>query len=136
LERKSGDVRSDVYGGENQPGGPAATVKVTAATIELADGSQVPGTLLTTESEATEVELLRAVAARLGVRWGRDASGWWATIEKEELPNWGVWRQDDNDNQFLIQANLTETAARAMVAHYESLGHKQMYWAKESLTSD
>ncbi|MDG9672266.1 hypothetical protein ONV78_31330 [Hahella sp. CR1] len=45
-------------------------------------------------------------------------------------PNWSVWRQDDNNNTFFIQGDMTQSEALALVKDYEDRGHKQMYWAK------
>jgi len=46
------------------------------------------------------------------------------------FPSWAVWRQDDSGNRFLIEANLTEEQARALVADFDSKGHKQTYWCE------
>jgi|GEM_PF-1226991 len=47
-----------------------------------------------------------------------------------DFPSWAVWRQDDSGTQFLLAANLTETQAKAVVADFESKGHKQTYWCQ------
>jgi hypothetical protein len=47
---------------------------------------------------------------------------------------WSVWRQGDDGNPFQIESHLTEAEARRRVSHYESLGHKQFYWAQQELT--
>jgi len=47
---------------------------------------------------------------------------------------WSVWRQGDDGNPFQIEAHLSEADARRRVSHYESLGHKQFYWAQQELT--
>lgn len=113
------------------PGGPACAVGVLPIRFRSPDGQVQKGALLDAGKDATEVELLRTVASRLGVRWGHDSLGWWAVVQGEDFPSWAVWRQDDNGNRFLMQANLTETNARQLVAHYEGLGHKQVYWAQD-----
>jgi hypothetical protein len=41
---------------------------------------------------------------------------------------WSVWRQDDSGTRFLIEANLPEENAQAMVREFEERGHKQTYW--------
>ena len=41
---------------------------------------------------------------------------------------WVVWRQDDNGNRFVVEANLTRERAQALAAELESHGHKQLYW--------
>jgi hypothetical protein len=84
--------------------------------------------LLDAGKESTDLELLRTIAARLGVRWGNDDFGWWAVVEGRGFPGWSVWRQDDSGNQFLMAANLTEEKARSLVADFEARGHKQVYW--------
>jgi hypothetical protein len=48
---------------------------------------------------------------------------------------WAVWRQDDSGSRFLIEANLTETQARSMVAEFEARGHKQTYWCHDEWIS-
>ena len=49
----------------------------------------------------------------------------------KECRNWSVWRQDDNANTFLVQANLTESEALMVVREYEARGHKQFYWVRK-----
>jgi len=50
-----------------------------------------------------------------------------------ELPSlWAVWRQDDNGNRVVVNSNLREAEARALVDALEAKGHKQMYWAERS----
>jgi hypothetical protein len=48
------------------------------------DGQAVPAYLLDAGADASELELLRTVAQGLGVRWGRDDLGWWATVARQE----------------------------------------------------
>ena len=45
---------------------------------------------------------------------------------------WSVYRQDDNGNRFLVKANLTEAAAKALATELESHGHKQLYWETQN----
>jgi hypothetical protein len=99
------------------------------------DGTQLQGFLLDAGTGAAEIELLRTVASRLGVRWGHDEFGWWAVARGEEFPSWAVWRQDDAGIKFLIAANLSEEEARATVADYESKGHKQTFWCSNEKMS-
>jgi hypothetical protein len=49
--------------------------------------------------------------------------------------SWCVWRQDDNGNRFLLRRHLPEAEARRLVSHYDSLGHKQLYWAEREETT-
>jgi hypothetical protein len=63
-----------------QPGGPPAEVVAMAIQVRGGSGGLVPAQLLGAQGESTEVELLRAVCAGMGVRWGRDDLGWWAVV--------------------------------------------------------
>lgn len=51
-----------------------------AIQVRGGSGGLVPAQLLGAQGESTEVELLRAVCAGMGVRWGRDDLGWWAVV--------------------------------------------------------
>jgi hypothetical protein len=51
-----------------------------------------------------------------------------SAVKGSSSRSWAVWRQDDSGNRFLIETNLTEEQARALVADFESKGHKQTYW--------
>jgi len=86
--------------------------------------------LLSAGENASEVELLRTVAARLGVKWGNDDLGWWAVVEapKYDQTNWSVWREDDNGARFLVEEGISEKEAEKLVFKLESSAHKQMYW--------
>ncbi|AZZ92157.1 hypothetical protein EUZ85_16055 [Hahella sp. KA22] len=53
-----------------------------------------------------------------------------ASLLETATPNWSVWRQDDNNNTFFIQGDMTQSEALKLVKDYEDRGHKQMYWAK------
>ena len=63
-----------------QPGGPGCAVGVLPVTGKAVDGETYQAELLDAGVTATEIELLRTVAARLGVRWGHDHLGWWAAV--------------------------------------------------------
>ena len=54
-----------------------------------------------------------------------------AENENNAMGNWMVVRQDDNGNRFVVATGLTRQEAERLVAQYESLGHKQMYWAEQ-----
>jgi len=43
----------------------------------------MPAHLLDAGTAASEIELLRTVAAGLGVHWGKDDLGWWAIVPRE-----------------------------------------------------
>lgn len=64
-------------GQSTDPGARCAALEIQA---KLPDGSIIPARLLDAGTDATEVELLRTVARRLGVKWGRDDLGWWAVL--------------------------------------------------------
>ncbi|MDQ1358409.1 MAG: hypothetical protein QOF20_2972 [Acidimicrobiaceae bacterium] len=63
-----------------EPGGPSATVAAQAIHIPGLNGEPLPAHLLDAGSESTEVELLRAICAGIGVKWGHDEQGWWAVV--------------------------------------------------------
>jgi len=54
-----------------------------------------------------------------------------ADIHKAPPSNWAVFRQDENGNRFIVATGLTREEAERLVAQYESLGHKQLYWAEK-----
>jgi hypothetical protein len=114
-----------------KPGGPTCPVGVLPVQFHAQGDAVKDGVLLDAGQCATEVELLRTIASRLGVRWGHDPLGWWAAVPATDFPSWSVWRQDDNGNAFLMQANLTMCEATALVERYERQGHKQCYWARD-----
>lgn len=119
------------YHRRGEPGGPGCPVGVLPISAKGPDGQQFEGQLLDAGKQGTELELLRTVAAPLGVRWGYDEFGWWAVVRGREFTTWAVWRQDDSGNRFLIEANMTEARARSMVAELEARGHKQTYWCSD-----
>jgi UDP-N-acetyl-2-amino-2-deoxyglucuronate dehydrogenase len=45
---------------------------------------------------------------------------------------WSVHRQDDNGNRFVVRTCVTRDEAERLVAEFEALGHKQLYWAEVS----
>jgi len=114
----------ETYHRRGEPGGPCCPLGILPVTV-----SDVAAELLDAGPEATETELLRTVASRLGVQWGHDDFGWWAVVRGSDFPGWAVWRQDDSGSKFLVGANLTEHQAQSMVADFESKGHKQTYWS-------
>ena len=116
------------YHRKGQPGGPGCAVALLPISAKGPDGTVFQAELLDGGKESTELELLRTVASRLGVRWGSDGFGWWAVVKGCGFPSWAVWRQDDSGNRFLMEANLTEERARTLVADFEARGHKQVYW--------
>jgi len=88
--------------------------------------------LLDAGPTASELELLRTVAARLGAKWGHDEFGWWATIEKSKISTREVWRQDDNGNKVMVASGLTEEQAQNRANELEATGHKQTYWIESN----
>jgi hypothetical protein len=119
-----------------EPGGPACPVGVLPITLCDAEGRPTSGSLLDAGAEASEIELLRTIASRLGVKWGCDALGWWAVVKEIEFPTWAVWRQDDHGNSFLVEANLTKSHAENLQAELEARGHKQTYWAADAVSTN
>ena len=88
----------------------------------------MPAELLGAPGEATEVELLRSVAQRLGVKWGHDDLGWWAVVARPA--EWVVWRQDDNGHRFEVSRGHTREEAVRLVREFEARGHRQSYWTE------
>ena len=66
---------------KGQPGGPGCTVGILPISAKEPDGTICQAELLDAGKESTELELLRTVASRLGVRWGSDEFGWWAVVK-------------------------------------------------------
>ncbi len=71
------------------PGGPCCKSSFTTITVtkivdeESSKKVEIEAHLLNAEEGATEVELLRTIARGLGVNWGKDELGWWATVPLE-----------------------------------------------------
>jgi hypothetical protein len=91
--------------------------------------------------EASEVELLRTVAARFGVQWGHDDLGWWAAVPKAATAQFTVieaeepgperhalFREDDNGARFPIAEFDSRAEAEARAAELAHGGHKQHYF--------
>jgi hypothetical protein len=119
----------------SETGGGGCPVGVLPITVRDAEGKQASGSLLDAGAEATEIELLRTIASRLGVKWGCDSLGWWAVVKEIEFPTWAVWRQDDHGNSFLVEANLTKSQAESLQTELEERGHKQTYWAADAVSA-
>lgn len=115
-----------------EPAGPGCPVSILPISVQGDQGESIAAQLLDAGKESTELELLRTIASRLGVQWGRDDFGWWAVVRKADFPTWAVWRQDDAGNEYLVDANLSESQARAMVSEFEARGHKQAYWCGDT----
>lgn len=49
-------------------------------------------------------------------------------VERAALGAMALWRQDDNGNRFKVEVFADPHAARAALARFEALGHKQHYW--------
>lgn len=71
---------NQTYHRRGEPGGPGCQVTALAITIKRADGSPAAAHLLDAGTAASELELLRTVAAGCGIRWGHDELGWWAVV--------------------------------------------------------
>lgn len=113
-----------------EPGGPGCPVGILDVEFTGPTADRIPGELLDGGKDSTELELLRTVASRLGVKWGQDEFGWCAALEKSKVTDWTVWRQDDNGQKYVVEANLNETDASLLVAELEASAHKQTYWAE------
>lgn len=48
--------------------------------------------------------------------------------EIDSLHSFQVWRQGDDGNSFKVGDATSERDAKCWVQHFESLGHKQLYW--------
>jgi hypothetical protein len=68
------------------PGGPDCSLGSLEISLKQSDGSLKKAYLLNTDPAASEVEMLRTIAHALGVQWGHDDLGWWATIPREGEP--------------------------------------------------
>ena len=126
---------TSMYHRRGKPGGPGCPLGVWPVQSRDAAGGMQSFVLLDAGKQSSEIELLRTVASRMGVKWGQDELGWWAAAPVPDFPSWSVWRQDDNGNRFLMKANVTQSEASGAVDHYQSLGHKQHYWAENSRMS-
>jgi hypothetical protein len=115
-----------------EPGGPGCPISVLPIQIGGSKGESIKAELLDAGEHSTEIGLLRTIASRLGVQWGHDDFGWWAVVRETEFPTWAVWRQDDAGNEYLVEANLTESRAREMVSDFDARGHKQGYWCGDT----
>jgi hypothetical protein len=49
-------------------------------------------------------------------------------IDPEQLPCWGLWREDDNANRFEIDRFHSYAKAIAQERIYTARGHRQFYW--------
>lgn len=45
-------------------------------------------------------------------------------------PSWGLWRLDDNANEFCISRHTSRRKAERLAAELEARGHKQSYWVQ------
>jgi hypothetical protein len=43
-----------------------------------------------------------------------------------------VWRTDDNGNDFPVRNGLSKDAALALRDELQALGHKQLYWVRQT----
>ena len=62
------------------PGGPGCSVAVIPITLKKTAGADQSAELLDAGPNVSELELLRTIAQRLDIQWGRDDSGWWAAV--------------------------------------------------------
>lgn len=92
------------------------------------------GSLLDGGAESSELELLRTVAAGMGVKWGCDDFGWWAMVPRlpvssfAAVARYGLFREDDNGARFLIGEFDSPEAAGQRADELARGGHKQHYF--------
>lgn len=124
-----------------EPGGPGCPVKAIAVQGRTPGGDLVEAFLLDAGEQSTELELLRTVAAQIGVHWGHDDFGWWAAVPRLASPHFAgaisepavvnrhaLYREDDNGARFLIAEFDTREEAEARAAELAHGGHKQHYF--------
>jgi len=71
------------YHRTGEPGGPGCEVRTLKITMKDKDGTMVPS-LLVDAGHGSELEMLRTIAERIGIRWGHDDLGWWAMVPTGE----------------------------------------------------
>lgn len=111
------------------------------------DGTILDGALLDGGPDSSELELLRTVAAGLGVRWGNDHFGWWAAVPSVPVSQFATgaalsqdvggggysrFREDDNGANFLIDRFANQAEAEAKAAELARGGHKQHYFVESN----
>lgn len=107
------------------------------------DGAVISGMLLDAGDSASELELLRTIAAGLGVAWGKDEFGWWAAVSNSPVSTFGsaapvaepeqrhaLFREDDNGARFLIDTFASRAEAENRAAELALGGHKQHYFVE------
>ncbi|MDB6136745.1 MAG: hypothetical protein JWM59_4988 [Verrucomicrobiales bacterium] len=124
------------------PGGPGCRVAVLPVQGRTPGGALTEGSLLDGGEAASELELLRTVAAGLGVHWGHDSLGWWAAVPQVPVSGftsrgegqqgqdlrYALFREDDNGARFLIGYFDSEEKAEQRAAELAHGGHKQHYF--------
>lgn len=127
------------------PGGPGCRVAVLPVQGRTSGGALTEGSLLDGGEEASELELLRTVAAGLGVHWGHDSPGWWAMVPRlpvsgfisggqgqESKSGHALFREDDNGARFLIAVFDSREKAEQRAAELAHGGHKQHYFIEQA----
>lgn len=69
------------YHRTGEPGGPGCPLSSIPISMTASDGSLTAAYLLDA-GQGSELEMLRSIAQGLGVRWGHDDFGWWATVPR------------------------------------------------------
>lgn len=72
----------NVYHRLGEPGGAGCPLSTLDVTYNNVDGKNVSADLCSAGKNASELEMLRTVAHKLGVKWGEDDLGWWAVVSK------------------------------------------------------
>ena len=97
------------------PGGTGCPVTMIPVEGKSSEGLAISGMLLDAGDSATELTLLRTVAAGLGMAWGKDEIGWWAVVSNSPISTFGstapisepeqchaLFREDDNGVRFSL----------------------------------
>lgn len=127
------------------PGGPGCKCAAMPVQGKASDGTVLDEVLLDAGPDSSELELLRTVAAGLGVQWGHDDFGWWAAVPSAPVSKsaivgpqpqeagekgYSLFREDDNGARFLIERFNTQEEAEAKAAELARGGHKQHYFVE------
>jgi hypothetical protein len=71
------------------------------------------------------VDLFEALAIDIS-----DVSFVHAQVDRTRLPEWALWRQDDNGNRFEMARFHCYAKASAQAQMYTARGHRQLYWVE------
>lgn len=125
-----------------EPGGPGCGVATLPMKGRSSEGKTISGVLADAGPDSTELEMLRTIAAGLGVRWGHDEFGWWAAVPDHPVSAFAstdvvtsgeamehqLFREDDNGVRFLIDRFPSREEAEERLRYLAHGGHKQHYF--------